>query len=191
MENDKRKYWFFDSKLNTALLLILIILMVIALCSMKKYPEVYSPSEIVDVRDSKSTNINLTLDSDLELRKQPFIIKSYKENSGEMTLLLDLVRDNPEYDIWRDNGVAKYINDDLRIYNFILSKKFKFYTCDDLLKAYDTVHGNGNPVATGTLSNLKEDIDERIKNNTITNYDFDINKNVINSISCVGVESSI
>jgi hypothetical protein len=42
MENEKRKYWFFGSKLNTALLLILIILMVIAIKIMLKTPEVYS-----------------------------------------------------------------------------------------------------------------------------------------------------
>jgi hypothetical protein len=42
MENDKRKYWFFGSKLNTALLLVLIILMVIAIKIMMKSPEVYT-----------------------------------------------------------------------------------------------------------------------------------------------------
>lgn len=41
MENDKRKYWFFGSKLNTVLLLVLIVLMVIAIKIMMKSPELY------------------------------------------------------------------------------------------------------------------------------------------------------
>ncbi|MCX6753957.1 MAG: hypothetical protein NTV03_02805 [Candidatus Nomurabacteria bacterium] len=40
---DKKKYWFFGSKLNTALLLILIILMIIALRYMFQNKEVYFP----------------------------------------------------------------------------------------------------------------------------------------------------
>lgn len=43
MENEKRKYWFFGSKLNTALLLVLIVLMVIALRWMSQNKEVYMP----------------------------------------------------------------------------------------------------------------------------------------------------
>lgn len=43
MENEKRKYWFFGSKLNTALLFILIILMVIALKWMYQNKKVYMP----------------------------------------------------------------------------------------------------------------------------------------------------
>ncbi|MBP6857719.1 MAG: hypothetical protein KBC11_00775 [Candidatus Pacebacteria bacterium] len=41
MENEKRKYWFFGSKLNTALLLVLIILMVVALKWMSQDKEKY------------------------------------------------------------------------------------------------------------------------------------------------------
>jgi hypothetical protein len=40
---DKRKYWFFGSKLNTALLLILIILMIIALKFMFANKQTYFP----------------------------------------------------------------------------------------------------------------------------------------------------
>jgi|GEM_PF-6108816 len=40
---NKNKYWFFGSKLNTALLLILIILMVIALQVMFQNKEAYLP----------------------------------------------------------------------------------------------------------------------------------------------------
>lgn len=40
---DKNKYWFFGSKLNTALLFILIILMVIAINIMRKDPTKYFP----------------------------------------------------------------------------------------------------------------------------------------------------
>lgn len=43
MENEQRKYWFFGSKLNTALLLILIILMVVAIRIMLQSKEVYLP----------------------------------------------------------------------------------------------------------------------------------------------------
>jgi hypothetical protein len=43
MENEQRKYWFFGSKLNTALLLILIILMVIAIRIMLQNKEIYLP----------------------------------------------------------------------------------------------------------------------------------------------------
>lgn len=39
-----KKYWFFGSKLNTALLLVLIILMVLALRVMKRNEAVYFPS---------------------------------------------------------------------------------------------------------------------------------------------------
>ena len=44
MENEQRKYWFFGSKLNTALLLVLIVLMVIALRWMYKNKEMYLPT---------------------------------------------------------------------------------------------------------------------------------------------------
>ena len=43
MENEQRKYWFFGSKLNTALLLVLIILMVIALKWMFENKQAYIP----------------------------------------------------------------------------------------------------------------------------------------------------
>lgn len=43
MENEQRKYWFFGSKLNTALLLILIILMVVAIRFMLQNKETYLP----------------------------------------------------------------------------------------------------------------------------------------------------
>ena len=44
MERDYKKYWFFGSKLNTALLLILIILMVIALKWMSQDRAKYLPN---------------------------------------------------------------------------------------------------------------------------------------------------
>lgn len=44
MENEQRKYWFFGSKLNTALLLVLIILMVIAIRVMLQNKETYLPA---------------------------------------------------------------------------------------------------------------------------------------------------
>ncbi|MCX6757721.1 MAG: hypothetical protein NTZ44_02465 [Candidatus Nomurabacteria bacterium] len=40
---DKNKFWFFGSKLNTALLLILIVLTVIAIKIMLQNKEVYLP----------------------------------------------------------------------------------------------------------------------------------------------------
>jgi hypothetical protein len=40
---DKKKFWFFGSKLNTVLLLILIVLMVIAIKIMLKQPDIYLP----------------------------------------------------------------------------------------------------------------------------------------------------
>lgn len=43
MENEKRKYWFFGSKLNTGLLLILILLMAVALRWMYKNKKTYLP----------------------------------------------------------------------------------------------------------------------------------------------------
>lgn len=43
MENEKRKYWFFGSKLNTVLLLVLIILMVAAIRIMLENKETYLP----------------------------------------------------------------------------------------------------------------------------------------------------
>jgi hypothetical protein len=45
---DKNKYWFFGSKLNTALLLILIILMVVAIRIMLQNKEVYFPQVAQD-----------------------------------------------------------------------------------------------------------------------------------------------
>lgn len=44
MESEKNKYWFFGSKLNTALLFILIILMVIALKWMHENKGLYIPT---------------------------------------------------------------------------------------------------------------------------------------------------
>ncbi len=44
MENENKKYWFFGSKLNSVLLLILIILMIIALKWMHDNKEVYVPT---------------------------------------------------------------------------------------------------------------------------------------------------
>lgn len=41
MENEKRKYWFFGSKLNSVLLVVLIVLMVVALKEMRKNQEYY------------------------------------------------------------------------------------------------------------------------------------------------------
>jgi hypothetical protein len=43
MENEQRKYWFFGSKLNTVLLLVLIILMVVAIRIMLQNKETYLP----------------------------------------------------------------------------------------------------------------------------------------------------
>ena len=40
---DKKKYWFFGSKLNTALLLILIVLTIIAIKIMLRNEAVYLP----------------------------------------------------------------------------------------------------------------------------------------------------
>ena len=62
MENNK-KFWFFGSKLNTALLLILIILMVIALRFMYQNKETYlpiidqknTPKEIQQVSENQTT----------------------------------------------------------------------------------------------------------------------------------------
>lgn len=42
MDNEKRKYWFFGSKLNTVLLLSLIILMVIAISFIRKNQEQFN-----------------------------------------------------------------------------------------------------------------------------------------------------
>lgn len=52
---DKNKYWFFGSKLNTVLLLILIILMIFALRIMKEEPEKYFPGFAEDKLE-KTTN---------------------------------------------------------------------------------------------------------------------------------------
>lgn len=52
MEN--KKFWFFGSKLNTALLLILIILMVIALYWMNMNKEVYLPTDVKGTSDESS-----------------------------------------------------------------------------------------------------------------------------------------
>ncbi len=43
MENEQRKYWFFGSKLNTVLLVVLIVLMVIAIRIMLQNKEKYLP----------------------------------------------------------------------------------------------------------------------------------------------------
>lgn len=41
MENEQRKYWFFGSKLNTVLLIVLIVLMVFAIKEMRKNADFY------------------------------------------------------------------------------------------------------------------------------------------------------
>ena len=57
MENNQ-KYWFFGSKLNTALLLVLIILMVIALRWMYTGKPMYLPS---NSQDNKSNSEQQTV----------------------------------------------------------------------------------------------------------------------------------
>jgi hypothetical protein len=56
--NKKRKYWFFGSKLNTALLLILTILMVIALRWMSKNKQLYIPVNTTGALANDSSTIN-------------------------------------------------------------------------------------------------------------------------------------
>ncbi len=54
-----KKYWFFGSKLNTGLLLILIVLMVIALRFMMRDRERYFPKSDTDAAPSgQTTTIN-------------------------------------------------------------------------------------------------------------------------------------
>lgn len=67
MENEQRKYWFFGSKLNTALLLILIILMVVALRWMYQNKQTYSllpspdgPGETLQYGEDNNTQIKDT-----------------------------------------------------------------------------------------------------------------------------------
>ncbi len=47
MENEQRKYWFFGSKLNSVLLIVLIVLMVIAIKQMYKNQEFYKQNIVV------------------------------------------------------------------------------------------------------------------------------------------------
>lgn len=54
----QNKFWFFGSKLNTALLLILIVLMVIALRWMRQNKEIYFP-----VRNQQQTSNSLSVES--------------------------------------------------------------------------------------------------------------------------------
>ncbi|MEK7228040.1 MAG: hypothetical protein AAB681_01645 [Patescibacteria group bacterium] len=50
MENEQRKYWFFGSKLNSVLLIVLIVLMVFALKEMRKNQDYYK--ENLGLKDS-------------------------------------------------------------------------------------------------------------------------------------------
>ncbi len=57
MENEQKRYWFFGSKLNTALLLVLIILMIVALKWMFENKQMYIPT---DVRDPYTVEPKIT-----------------------------------------------------------------------------------------------------------------------------------
>jgi hypothetical protein len=76
---DKQKYWFFGSKLNTALLLILIILMVIALRWMYQEREKYLPNAQIQ----SSTNLEPQIEGNKE-DLVSFSIKPGQEVSGKV-----------------------------------------------------------------------------------------------------------
>jgi hypothetical protein len=59
MDNEKKKYWFFGSKLNSVLLIVLIVLMVFALKEMQKNQDYYK--ENLGLKDTPKTPVEETI----------------------------------------------------------------------------------------------------------------------------------
>lgn len=101
MENDQnKKYWFFGSKLNTVLLLVLIILMVIALRIMYQNKETYLPIMTPDPNGPGET-LQYGEDKDVQIKEtytytnhgfsielpQGFIPREEQSEGGPFTMI--------------------------------------------------------------------------------------------------------
>ncbi|MEK7585917.1 MAG: hypothetical protein AAB477_01630 [Patescibacteria group bacterium] len=177
---DKQKYWFFGSKLNTFLLLILIILMVIALRWMYQDKEKYLPtnSEVpvtqVGTTGQTTTNNNTSEDSTKEIfSNQPGSVKSI---TG-WTVAIDILTPNPNWIPGVDSSGPFFLNQSQKIRNLKVDNSTMIYPCEPASQNISTY-----------LQSIQKRIDDYNKLNaqqkasTYVAYYFDINGSIITSI---------
>ena len=144
MEN--KKFWFFGSKLNTALLVVLIVLMVVALRWMSENRQIYFP-EVSKNNDTVEKNV--TDKKPVEIQRGSGVItdnidvinkiKSYYKN-GNIDYYIE---NNLPYQI---KGCDSYpIKDNMVNYNYYV--KIDTYVADTSVDVYDT---NGTKINSCT-----------------------------------------
>ncbi len=180
MENEQKKYWFFGSKLNTALLFILIILMVIALRWMYQDKEKYFSNN----RQYIGSEGNIVVDpgppvvSDENADKEVFTLQpgAVKSIDG-WTLSVDLLTPNQNWIPGVSSSGPFFLNQSQKIRNLKVTNDTIIYPCNPSSQNISTY-----------LASIQKRVEEynnlspEQKNGSYISYYFDIDGSTIYGI---------
>ncbi len=183
---------FFGSKLNTVLLVILIILMIIALRFMYKNKETYFPSlgqQKITTNNLNSYNPNQNTATNNEesiaeiFTNQPGAVKSIIDKSnGQWVLAVDILTPNQNWMPGVDSTGGFFLNQNTKIRNLDVTSSTKMYSCGTETRP-DVLQNTSI-----FIQNIQKRIDDYNKLNgqqksvSYVSYYFDINGSNISAI---------